>query len=229
MFPWFEFNGTDSRSFTGLWITKLPGITRPEERVNRVKIPGRAGSVTMTEGEKVFESYLRECVITVSNSVDFDGLTNWLQGEGDVVFSNEPLRRYRARISGGITFDKLSNDLRQATIPFFCEPYKAQEPIESDITVDDNTTIYNPGNIESRPIVVLNGTGEASLTIGDKTMSFANLPGELKIDCDAEIITVLDGDWDNAWEGDFFRIVPGNSTVEIDGCTATITPKWRWV
>ena len=229
MFPWFDFNGIDSRSFTGLWITKLPGIARPQERVKQEKIPGRAGDVTITEGDDVYESYLRECVVTVSKDVDFDGLTDWLKGAGEVVFSNEPNRRYKARIVNGITFDRISNDLRQATIPFYCEPYKMQEPKEDDITLTADGTVYNPGNMVSRPIIEITGTGAGSVTIGNYTMAFENLPGVLVVDCDAEIITVSDGDWDGKWTGDYFRLAPGSNTVDLDNCTIVITPNWRWV
>lgn len=231
MFPWFVWNNKDSRD-AGIWVTKLPSISRAEERVKRVKIPGRSGDVVITEGEDIYNSYVRECIITVDANKDYTDILSWLRGSGEVIFSNEPDRKYFARIVGAISFDRTHNSLHQATIQFYCQPLKGQYPPESSIDVVDSMEIVNPGDVYSKPIITLVGQGEASLTIGTYTMSFTNLPGMLIIDCDAEMITAMDDGvnaWNNVWEGEYFRIAPGINAVTISGCTASVAPNWRWI
>ena len=231
MFPWFNWNGEDSRE-KGIFVKQLPPITRAKRRVKRVKIPGRPGDVTVTEGEEIYEAYVRECVIQVDADRDYTDLLAWLRGAGTVIFSNEPERVYTASIDDEVVFERASNSLHQAVIPFYCQPLKAQYPPEADVEITEDSTITNPGDVYSKPIVTITGTGAASVEIGAYKIEFNDLPGVIEIDCDTEIITVIeDGgtDWDWVWEGDYFRIMPGTNEVKVEGCEITIKPRWKWV
>ena len=217
----------------GLWITQLPPIVRAEERVQRLKVPGRAGHLTMTEGENIYDGYVKNCVVTVRGNADFDSLTKWLRGEGKVVFSNEENRLYTARIAGNISFDKLGNLLRQATIPFYVQPYKERYPKELPITKNTQSfTIYNPGDVESRPTVIIDHTGDIEIEIGGIIMTFNELDSPVIVNCDAELVTDQEGNiWQGTYSGEFWRIPAGNSTVNVSeqGVTLQIVPEWRWV
>ena len=232
MFPWFVWNGIDSRDMR-LWITALPPIIRAKERTQEIKIPGRAGSLTMTEGGHVYDSYLKNCVVTVDRRTDLQPVLAWLCGEGRVIFSNEENRVYRARIAGEVAFDRISNTLAQATIPFFVQPLKEQYPKETTIVkTGEETTIENPGDTESRPLVTVDYEGSIEITIGDNVMTFTNLTAPIIVDCDAEIITEEDGTiWNGQYSGDFWRIPKGLSAITMSNgsCTLYITPEWRWV
>lgn len=213
-----------------MWVTELPPIERPKERVERVTIPGRPGDVTLREAdedEPVYEAYDRQMILTVPNEDDYKYLLNWLRGSGPVVFSNEPDREYTAEIVS-VQFLPLGNTLRRGTVTFHVQPYKAQTPREAVISVDDTKTVTNPGDVKSKPLITLTGTGEASITVGLYTMTFDDLPGELVIDCDAEVITTED-EWDGQWTGKYIRIPKGEVEITVDGCTAEILPRWRWV
>ena len=232
MFPHFYWHGKDSRDM-GLWISKLPPITKPKERTTDMNVPGRAGSLTMTEGKDVYDSYVRQCVITAPFYADFEALTDWLRGEGKVVFSNELNRAYTARIAGEVAFEPISNSLRQATIPFYVHPYKEQFPTEAAITITGTSgTLQNPGTVASRPIVTITYTGDLEVTICGVTMSFTWLSSSspITVDCGAEIITQGDSIWEGTFGGDFWSIPVGSSSVAANhSCTLAITPCWRWV
>lgn len=226
MIPYFIWNGYDSRA-RGIWVTELPPIVRAEERVQRVKIPGRPGDVSMTEGEAIYEAYDRQMILIARNEDDYKFLLNWLRGIGHVIFSNEPDREYAADISS-VQFQRDGNTLRRGLVVFHCQPYKAQVPREGTFTVTSSATINNPGDVAAKPIIALTGTGAASITIAGQTMSFTDLAGEIEIDCEAEIMEAPVS-WDGHWTGNYIRIPKGNSTVTVSGCTAVIAPKWRWV
>lgn len=229
MYPYFIWNGVDSRT-RKIWINELPPIVRPEERVERVEIPGRPGDVTLKEGDKdepVYKAYDRQMILTARNEDDYKFLLDWLRGSGPVVFSNEPEREYTAEISS-VQFQRDGNTLRRGLVIFHCQPYKAQIPREGIITVTSSVTINNPGNVRSRPIIALTGTGAASITMGKQTMSFTSLAGEIEIDCEAEIMQAPET-WNGVWSGSYIRIPRGISAITVSGCTADTLPRWRWV
>lgn len=215
----------------GLWVKELPPPARAEERVENIEIPGRAGHLTMKQGANVLNSRLMECIVQAPYTADFEAILAWLTGEGKVIFSNNENRVYEAEITAEIKFDKVSNSIKEATIPFFVQPYKSQNPPEADITITGTSgSITNPGNVESLPIVEIDCTGDIKVTLGGEPMEFAGIDTKITVDCGAEIILDKEGNlWTGTYGGDFWKLQPGTVTVSAtQSCTLKITPKWRW-
>ena len=227
---WFVWRGIDSRAM-GVWVSELPQPTRAAERTQEISIPGRAGALTLKEGVNVHEAYQKDCRITVPYTADFPALLDWLTGDGDVIFANEPDRVYRAHIAAQVQFSRIGNVMKQATIPFYVHPHKGQFPPESDIALNASGSIYNPGTVASMPMVTLTLTASAEAEIGGETMTFTHTGAgqeTITIDCEAELVT-KDGEiWEGDVAGNFWRIPPGASDVTLTGCTAVIRPRWRW-
>ena len=97
MQPYFIWKNIDSRTM-GIWVSELPAPTRAAERTHQVEIPGRAGTLTLREGDNVHVGYLKDTRITVAADADFAAILDWLSGDGEVVFSNEPDRAYLAHL-----------------------------------------------------------------------------------------------------------------------------------
>lgn len=235
MLPWFIWNGINSADM-GVWVSKLPSRTRPTERVQRVTIPGRAGFLTVKEGEDIYEGYQDDCIITAPYDADFPRILRWLCGSGRAVFSNDPGYAYRGDIAGEVRFDRISPSLRQATIPFYFKPFKERTNPDSPITFTSASgtltkSIFNPGDVASAPFVTVDYEGSIEISIGDYSMAFTALDEPIIVDCGAEIITTEDGEiWTGIYSGDFWRIPAGNSTVTVSaaGCELSIAPEWRW-
>ena len=223
MQPWFVWKNKNSFSDFGLWINKLPPIVRANERYEEITVPGRAGTLLMTEGEDVYDSYLKECIVLLPNTHNVQPILAWLRGTGDVVFSNEVEFAYEARIAGEVSFERVDNSLLQATIPFYVKPYKKHTHSESDITITTSGTIVNPGDVASKPLVTV--TGGTSVTIAGNTMTFGG-SGTLKVDCENHIVTKNGSLFTGSVTGDFWTIPKGSSSV-TGNCT--IQPNWRWV
>lgn len=183
--PWFIWNGESSFNHS-LWISKLPPIKRAKERMQEVHIPGRAGMLTLLEGDDIYDPYTRECVVTTTNDRDMQDIMNWLRGNGELIVSTEPDHIYDAQISSEVVFNRISNNLQQATIPFYCQPYKRMRYPVSLAFADCGN---NPGDVKSKPKLTVTKTGALTIQIGETSMSFEHLPGKVVIDCDAEIIT----------------------------------------
>lgn len=233
MQPFFTWNNVDSRSM-GLVVTSYPPIIRPPERVIQQTIPGRPGSVTLTEGKDVYDGYIKSFVIGVRPYTPTQPIINWLRGEGRAVFGNEPDFAYHGRIISAVQFDKVGQwIMKSAGVQLLVQPFKARAVTEPPLSVTGaNTSIYNPGDVGASPLVRLSYTGNVDISVGDTTMSIKSAPGVLLIDCEAGIITTQDGAlWQGSWSGDFLKIPAGASTLTLSQSAAqlTITPRWRWL
>lgn len=187
MVSWFIWKNRTSQSM-GLWISKLPDIVRPVERVQRVKIPGRAGELTLLEGDEVYDGYVKPITVVLPNENYTEELLDWLRGEGDLIVSTEPQMVYKARIDSEVVFSRLGNCLMQGRITFYCQPFKTERYPQTLTAPIGTSVISNIGNVSSKPLITTMLHGATTIAIGEKSISFDRAPEILMIDCDAEII-----------------------------------------
>ena len=218
MNPWFNFKGKNSAGL-GLWVSALPKIVAPVERVETVIIPGRAGELHLTEGEDVCDAYPKDITVTCRNEAITPELTAWLCGDGDLKVSNDQQFVYQARVSGKVEFARLGNHLSQAVIPFLVQPFKkAANEAQYQQTISATTTIVNHGHIASKPKMSMTGTGSLTISCGGRSMTFAHRPvGGLLVDCDAEIMVATAQAFDSSayyYPGDYVKVTE-NSVVYL--------------
>ena len=219
----FIWKNADCRSM-GIWIPAPPQIVRGEERVSHVTIPGRAGELTLTEGENIFQSYIQTVTIQMSGAYRIREVMNWLKGEGYVTFGGEPDRRQKARVIGAVSMNRHSKntDWWTGEVQFYCEPLK--ELLTSKTTsVSDGSTVINTGDVVERPSVALKATATtATIGFGGKTLTITGLTIDnvYVIDSDAEIATAGDVNITANTSGGFPVLNPGSNTVSCSGCTA---------
>lgn len=243
---YFIWKGVDSRTM-GLLVGVLPAIERGQERVEQIIVPGRRGVVTFTEGADILEPLARTCTVYAQNDRSYYACMDWLRGEGEAVFSNEPDRVYYARIVEAVRFQPDGNSLRKADIVFLCDPYKGQWPKEPNISVTSYATqgsavavdVYNPGDVAARPIIHMPPVTSGSvgqITIGTQTYEFSYKENvtNFMLDCESGICLTNLG-----YDSDIFQptnsgvptIPKGTSAVTAVGFSAgiVIEPRWRWV
>ena len=218
MNPWFNFNGKNSAGL-GLWVSALPKIVVPVERVETVTIPGRAGALNLTEGDDVYDGYQKDIIVTCVNEAVTPELLNWLRGEGDLMVSNDKQFVYQARVSGKVEFARVGNCLSQAVIPFWVQPFKkAANETQYQQTISATATIVNPGHIASKPKLSMTGTGSLTISCGGRSMVFTHRPvGGLLVDCDAEIMVATAQAFDSSayyYPGDYVKVTE-NSVVYL--------------
>lgn len=189
MMPWFIWKGKNSLADFGLWIGSLPKRKRAEERSEQIEIPGRAGVVTMLEGEDVYNAYSDEMTVVARNTLHIDKIVEWLRGSGDLILCTDTEKARPVSILGEVSFQRDGNDLQTAVIPLLCQPFRKQKNPETITVTGASATIYNPGDVASKPKVRIQKTGAAKIVIGGTSMEFTHLPGDITIDCDACIIT----------------------------------------
>lgn len=181
------FKGIDSRTIRGLIIQELPSITKPKMRVSETVIDGVDGSYIEELG---YESYDKTIKIGLTRNYDIDEVINYFNGEGSIVFSNEPDKYYKVKIINQIDYERLVR-FKEATIKIRTQPFKYlyQEHKQVFNTPPESITVINNGFLDSKPIIKLEGSGTIEFKIDNVAIfsyTFPNNESEVIIDSDKQ-------------------------------------------
>lgn len=232
MQPYFIWKGIDSRSM-GVVVTAYPPIIRAKERVTQVTIPGRAGTMTMLEGNDIYDGYIKTIRIGNRPTAPLQPIISWLSGAGELILGNEPGFAYTGRIINQISFTKLFPGTWQADVQIWVEPFKHSAITEPPISIQQEDVLYNPGDVAAFPRITLTGTGTGTLVLAGVAMTFENVTGGIIVDSETQLATDLSGQnlWTHLCTGDYPIIPVRYSTVIWDGnfSSVSIVPRWRWL
>ncbi|HDK7158909.1 TPA: phage tail family protein [Clostridium botulinum] len=148
----FIWNGIHS-SEKGFKIISLPNITTPEKRVEKVVVPGRNGYLTITEND--YEGEVKSVEFDYFDDY-FDDIKQWLTGSGEVIFSNEPDRYYKATIINKISLDQMLKKFYSGIVEFDCQPFGHDLNDLNIIKITENNVTRNSKVIH--PLNTLNYT-----------------------------------------------------------------------
>lgn len=231
MIHYFIWNDQDSRDMH-VRVPNRIRITRPEERTERVTIPGRSGELTLTEGQNIYNGYIVTIDISIDGAEHVRAAENWLTGGGELVTDNQPDLKQRARAYSALQLEKHSRNVDRWTgsVQFYCDPVK-YDRTEEDITVTTSgTTVTNPGDLRSFPLIEITGSGAVTVAAGGRTLTIPNCTSGWVIDCENEWILNGSTPLDGACSGAFPVLEPGENTVIFTGATSlTITPRFRYL
>lgn len=129
-------NGIKSNTVKGLLIQSLPPISKPLLRTEVIEIDGRDGDITNDLG---YSAYDREVTIGLHGDFNIDNVINYFNGSGEVIFSNEPEKKYRYKIIEQIDYERLIR-YRTATVTFHVQPFKLSAT-QAALTFDINKQI----------------------------------------------------------------------------------------
>lgn len=189
------WNNKDSRSVNGLIICELPPISKPKMRVKETVIDGVDGSIIEELG---YESYNKTIAIGLGIGADIDKVTEYFTGNGDVIFSNEPDKLYRARIINGIDYSRLLR-FKVAKVTFRVEPFKYDADELEVYNVSGNSmTVSNIGNYTAKPLITIKGTGTVKLSINGIWVCDYTFP-------DSDDTVILDSEKQDAYAGDALK------------------------
>ena len=219
----FIWNGADCRN-KGVTVAAPAQIVRGEERVSHVTIPGRAGELTLTEGDDIYQSYIQTMTIQVKGGYRVREILNWLKGSGYITFSGEPDRRQKARVIGAVSLNRHSRngDYWTGEAQFYCEPLKELlSPAVTEIT-SSGSSVMNAGDGRSKPKITATASGTSmTVTAGGKTLEITGLTSAVQyiIDCEAGMVTNVAGDENLTANssGNFPELAPGANTVTGSG------------
>lgn len=219
----FIWNGADCRN-KGVTVAAPAQIVRGEERVSHVTIPGRAGELTLTEGDDIYQSYIQTVTIQVKGGYRVREILNWLKGSGYITFSGEPDRRQKARVIGAVSLNRHSrnSDYWTGEAQFYCEPLKELlSPAVTEIT-SSGSSVMNAGDVRSKPKITAMASGTSmTITANGKTLTITGMTSNNQyiIDCEAGMVTNAAGTENLTANssGNFPELLTGANTVTGSG------------
>lgn len=219
----FIWNGIDCRS-KGVIMRGPAPIVRAEERVKHVEIPGRAGDLTETEGQDIYNSYIQTATISVIGGYNVRNIYKWLRGSGFVTFSGEPDRKQAARIIGAITLNRISRNMDRwaGEVQFYCQPLK-QLIQENKVTITSSgTVVRNSGDVTAKPLWKVTASGSTVVvTAGGKTLTCTDYTSGQVLLIDSETLTIYNSDQTADWtkwsSGEFPELAVGNNMITGSG------------
>ena len=204
--PYIILNGIDSSSIRGLLVTDLPPIIKPLVRTQVDVIDGRDGDIVTKLG---YSSYDKPVKVGLTNNYNIDDIIKFFDSEGVVIFSNEPDKVYKYAIYDQINFDRLLR-FKTAEINIHVQPFKfAVNELEQEFTLTgspNSIKVFNAGNIYSRPIIKITGTGSITLALNGSealVIALGDTSQTIIIDAEAMNAYYMDGTLAN-------RLVTGN-------------------
>ena len=221
-------NGMDTREI-GVTCTSLPPIRIPQERVSKITVPGRSGSLSISDDS--FEP------IPKNPGFFYEGdnpamVAEFFRQAETIIFSNEPDRLYLCGLSGSADLENTVFDWHEFSVSFECNPEK-QESNPQEIAGTSGMTLFNPGNRKAYPTFKITGTGTIVLTVGTQVVTLTSAAGTTVVDGDAkECYRTTGTSRNNYMTGTWPVIQPGESAVISWTGTVTavtIEPNWRCV
>nr|DAN64664.1 MAG TPA: distal tail protein [Caudoviricetes sp.] len=191
---------------------------------------GMNGSYNQEDG--AFEDYERTIRVFFERFSDLATLVEKLKAVGNKLeFSYQPDSVFYA--------DLLDTEITpkgmygwELAIKLDMQPFRYQKNSEP-VVLTSPGTITNPGSVYSEPIIDIEGSGDVSLTIGQKTM-YLTVNNKVTIDCrhGKQNIYNATGTVQNTLRkrGGFFEIPVGHNGVIFTGNIrkVTIKPNWRY-
>lgn len=215
------WNNRNSQDIQGLIICELPPISKPQMRVVETTVDGVDGSVIEELG---YESYDKTIAIGLKVGADIDSIIEYFTGNGEIVFSNEPDKYYRARIIKSIDFARLLR-FRTARVTFRVQPFKYAYQEEEKVSTTSNITVKNSGNHTSKPLITIKGTGTVELNVNGTLMcryTFTSGDGTVILDSEKQD-AYYGADLKNRnMVGEFPSFAKGDNVISCSGSVTEI-------
>ena len=136
MLAYFIYNGIDSRKYE-VFLQTLPNRVRPARSyIERIPLYADGSKITL----QGFQPYDRTLDIVCGNPKYLDEIIAWLDGSGDIIFSDEPKRTYKVTFLNQIDYTKITK-FRVATITARFQPFKYSAQPEPTVTGGENVII----------------------------------------------------------------------------------------
>lgn len=226
------FRGVSSSTITGLLIQELGDLTKPAKRTDRTEIDGRDGDISDDLG---YESYKKTLKVGLYGGFDIDEIINYFDGAGDLILSNEPTKKYTARVDDNIDFERLIR-FREGKVSFIVQPFK--KLVDEDAVTGSVAplTVENQGFKTSKPIITIVADADevVALKVNDITVCTVTMPAEGTITLDTEALNAYNtaGDKNQHVVGAIdFELDSGENEIDWTGTvtSVTITPNSRWL
>lgn len=230
MYQYFIWNGVSSLDM-GVVMLKAPSIFIPQRKVNEIKISGRNG--VLHEDEKTYQNYTKDAECHVMDRSQIDEVCAWLTGFGEVIFSSEPDKVYRAYIKNQIEFGSILKNINDFLVQFDVEPFKYSVNRDDEtLTFETETCLYNKGTFTSEPILKIYATGNITLHINEDAFVLNSIDEYVVVNSELQEVYKGKESKNNYFYAEKFPTLKvGENNISWKGNVEKIEiqPNWRWL
>ena len=210
-----KWKNTDLSTY-GIVVEKTPTISKGKKNIETYSIAGRSGFLTIDTG--TYEPFTVSLECHAKDTADFNQIRAFLDGYGALSFDNN--KEYTAIVNNAIPFEKVAN-FKGFIIQFLVNPI-AEDKTATTATISSSpATINIPGaTYKMEPTITIAGTGEAELTINNKTFTITEMTAGKTYTIDCKLKEAQDNNGNNIMSntaGDFPELHPGANTIEYTG------------
>jgi len=229
-------------------VGALP-IGMPQRQVSAVRgdkltLPGRDGFLTVPQG---YSEITVKQDFAVPDGYDLPAVKKWLNGSGELEFGDNEGYAYDAAVltASGLASLTKRMDGKRISVTFTCQPF-LHRVNEKQIVLTAADLFNGDGDVNSMPLLKIEGSGTGTLIVNGRSMDVALTSGTpLFIDCDAgTAYTVSSGAVVFAGasvsvDDDWFVLYPKAPAGDTSAWNyvsfsqqitkVTITPRWRFL
>lgn len=224
-------------------LISVNSIPRAEMKAQALDIPGRSGYLTTTD--TAYKSITIKATLRLKSNANRNEVSAWLTGQGDLRFTKYPTYMWKATVIKGFEFapmlpqpfknNTIMPGLDEFTVQFLCQPYRYVYPpvtlAQTNATTVTTMTVTNPGSVEAEPLIVIEGSGDVTLTVGSNVLEISDMDTGITIDTEARLAYNGDTNMTPNLNGDWPIIPTGATTISWTGegsiTTISIQPNWR--
>ena len=229
MKDWFSWNGKKCTEY-GIHITEQPSVIRPSERATFTNVPGRSGSLTTLEADDVYDDFILPVECAVSDLSRMTEIGGWLKGAGTLELAERPGGFYYARVVNQIEFAKVlrNHPHRTFTVNFRCQPFWYLKDAQNITLTVSESTVTNPGNISSEPVITVYGSGDISLMVGTTIVELEGVSGSITLDTPLMEAYSGTASMNANMNEDFPVLSPGMNALSWSGNVTKIEIRSNW-
>lgn len=227
------FKGVSTASLSNVAVSVMPSHKRGAMRYTEFYVKGRDGALHIDEGLSNFETQATLVLLDAAASTR-QAVNAWASGTGKLITSDDTSKAYKASVKREIQWGRIRGNtgfFDTAKITFDCDPYM-YEATETESVFTQTGTITNPGTVKSIPLITVEGSGDATFTVGYETVIIKDMVTGVPVILDCENGYVYSEEYGSMQMiGNFPEIPTGTSNVilEENVTKITIAPHWRWI
>ncbi len=224
MIPYFIWNNVNSID-KHIIVNELPPITRAKKRIEEKIIPGRSGKLYIDDN--VYDTFVYQIKCTLGPEANVREIASWLNGTGKLIISLEEDKYYEGIINNKIDFSKVLHVFYEFPIEFELQPF-AYSIKEIEHNFKKASKIYiTQSTAEVCPYYRIEGEGQATITINNKSQIIRNIDGYIELDAKIEEAYKDNQNQNTNVIGEFLKLKPGENIIEWIGSITNLKIKYR--
>lgn len=204
----------------------------PERDVTVIEIPGRNGELTIDNGRWRNANVTFQCYVRKRFAEKAPQIRAWLHrspGYRRLEDDAHPLEYRMARFVNAIKFEPMYTDKEaELEITFSCQPQRWLKSGEDPVELTAAGALINPTGFDALPIITVTGSGAATLTVGDYTVTISDIDGSITLDSHIQRSYSGSTARDGAVTGIYPILSAGSNAISWTGSVTkvTIIPRW---